>query len=80
MLERGDSATEICRQEVIASEPILPQLIDNFVDLIYPTVEIPGVITPIEFGGRTDYEFGKIYPIDIRRVFDIEKGSEPLFT
>jgi hypothetical protein len=79
-LEGGDSATDIRRQEIITSKPILFQLIDYLVNLVYPTVEIPRVIAPVEFGRRANYKFREIDPIDIGRIFDIEKGPEPFFT
>jgi hypothetical protein len=80
LLKGGDSATDICRQEVIPSETILSQLVHNLVNLVYPTVEIPRVIAPVEFGRRANYELWEIDPIYVGRIFDIEKGPVPIFT
>jgi hypothetical protein len=71
MLERRNSVTYECRQEVISHHPVLLQLIYNLVDEIYLPVEILGIIVLVQLGRWTYDKLRQVDPVDIGGIFDI---------
>jgi hypothetical protein len=53
---------------------------DHLMNKVNLHVKIFGVITPIELVWRAHGEPRQIDLVDRRRIFDIEKCSEPFFT
>jgi hypothetical protein len=80
MLERRNSATYECRQEVISRHPVLLQLIYNLVDEVDLPVEILGIVVPVQLGRWTHDKLWQVDPVDAGGIFDIEECPEPFFT